>query len=111
MKAKSGGGSTMSKNVNVPVRTGQPSKGTSPGAADQIGPAVSFKREQVDGGRGYDGAKLGNEVALNVGKGGPGTGRDVHHCGSQGTHGQVNPGETRGEIRGLDTRGKFGGKV
>jgi hypothetical protein len=28
-------------------------------------------------------------MALNVGKGGPGTGRDVHPCGGQGTHGSV----------------------
>jgi hypothetical protein len=39
--------------------------------------------------------KLGNEVALNVGPGGCGTGRDVHHCGSQGTHGPTNPGSPR----------------
>jgi hypothetical protein len=31
-------------------------------------------------------------VALNVGKGGPGTGRTVMRSGSQGTHGSVNPG-------------------
>jgi hypothetical protein len=37
--------------------------------------------------------KFGNEVALNVGKGGPGTGRDpTMRSGSQGCHGNVNPG-------------------
>ncbi len=29
---------------------------------------------------------LGNEVALNVGRGGPGTGRKVYDCGTQGRH-------------------------
>jgi hypothetical protein len=39
--------------------------------------------------------KFGNEVALNVGKGGCGTGRDVHTTGSQGVHGATNPGSPR----------------
>jgi hypothetical protein len=43
----------------------------------------------VYGGRGMNPTPYGNAVALNVGKGGPGTGRDVHHCGSQGVHGGV----------------------
>jgi hypothetical protein len=94
MKAKSGGGSTMNKNVSPPVRTGAPSKATSPAAADQLGQATAFKKEQVDAGRGYTGAKYGNELATNVGKGGPGSGRTVMPCGSQGTHGSVNPGNS-----------------
>jgi hypothetical protein len=36
--------------------------------------------------------RLGNELATNVGKGGPGTGRRVMASGSQGTHGEVNRG-------------------
>jgi hypothetical protein len=88
-----GGGILGNKNVNVGVRTGGPSKGSSPGAADQIGQSVAFKKEQVDAGRGYDGAKLGNEVALNS-KSAPGQGRTVMPCGSQGTHGPVNPGHS-----------------
>jgi hypothetical protein len=35
---------------------------------------------------------FGNEVALNVGKGGPGAGREVMSCGSQGQHGSAAPG-------------------
>jgi hypothetical protein len=87
MAKLTGGGILGNKNVNVGVRTGLPSKGSSPGAADQIGQSVAFKKEKIDAGRGYDGAKYGNELATNVGKGGPGVGRTVHHCGSQGTHG------------------------
>jgi hypothetical protein len=36
---------------------------------------------------------MGNSVALNVGKGGVGTGRVLYgQCGSQGTHGPTAPG-------------------
>ena len=89
MAKLSGGGISGNKNVNVGVRTGSPSKGSSPSAADQLGQSTAFRKEQVDAGRGYDGAKYGNELALNVGKGGPGTGRTTHHSGSQGQHGPV----------------------
>lgn len=89
MAKASGGGISGNKNVNVGVRTGLGSKGSSPASANQLGQSLAFKREVVDSGRGYNAAKFGNEVALNVGKGGPGTGRTVHHCGSQGTHGAV----------------------
>jgi hypothetical protein len=94
-KAKSGGGLTLSKNVSPPVRTGSPNRATSPGAADQLGQATAFKKEQCDTGRAYDGAKLGNEVALNVKGGGPGKGREVFRSGSQGTHGPTVAGEPR----------------
>jgi hypothetical protein len=106
MKAKSGGGSTMNKNVSPPVHTGSPRKGSSPGAADQIGQTVAFKKEQVDAGRGYNASQLGNAKALDVGKGGPGTGRTTMPCGSQNQWGSPNPGESRGESRGLDSRGR-----
>jgi hypothetical protein len=36
--------------------------------------------------------KMGNEIAKNVGRGGPGVGRTVYACGSQGCQGPVNPG-------------------
>lgn len=79
-----GGGSN--KFVQPGIRTGSASKGSSPASADQIGQSVAFKKDQVDAGRGYDGAKLGNELATNVGKGGPGTGRTLYgHCGTRPT--------------------------
>ena len=110
-KAKSGGGITSNKFVQPSVRTGQPNRGSSLGAADQLGQAVSFRREQVDTGRAYQGSPLGNAVALNVGKGGPGTGRTVMRSGSQGVHGGVARGEA-GMQGGADRAilGEKGGK-
>jgi hypothetical protein len=94
-RAKSGGGLTSNKLVNVGVRTGGPSKATSPGAANQIGQTNAFKNEQVDGaGRGNRSpVPLGNAKALAVGKGGCGTDRQVYRSGSQSIHGPVAPGE------------------
>jgi hypothetical protein len=34
-------------------------------------------------------SELGNKVALNVGKGGPGTGRKIYGCGTQGVQGEA----------------------
>jgi hypothetical protein len=84
MAKLTGGGSN--KFVSPGIRTGSPSRGSSPGAANQIGASTAFKKEQVGAGRDYDGAKYGNEVALNS-KSAPGQGRTVHYCGSQGTWG------------------------
>ena len=94
-KIKSGGGLTSNKLVRPEVRTGSPYKGTSPAAASQLGQSTSFRKENVGVGPAYTGSKLGNEMALNVGAGGPGTGRTTMHCGSQGRHGPVNPGSPR----------------
>jgi hypothetical protein len=88
-KAKSGGGITMSKNVSpLPAQADQTAQHP-PERADQLGQSTSFKKEQCDTGRAYDGAKLGNELALNVQGGGPGKGRETFRSGSQGTHGPV----------------------
>ena len=84
MKKLSGGGITMSKNVSPPVKTGSPSKATSPCAASQLGASTAYKKETVEVGPAYhSGVKLGNEKALDVGKGGVGTGRTVMRSGSQ----------------------------
>ena len=93
MAKLSGGGIQSNKNVSPSVRTGTGSKGSSPGAADQIGQSTAFKKEQVDAGPAYNPTKYGNEVALNS-KSAPGQGRTIHGCGSQGTHGPVNPGNS-----------------
>ena len=85
----SGGGIESRVNVSVPVRTGQPAKGTSPAAADQFGQALGAKRavELPEQGRAYNsGVKLGNEVATNVQGGGPGKGRVTSPAGSQGKY-------------------------
>jgi len=91
-KKLTGGGILGNKNVSPPVRTGQPYKASSPAAADQLGQAVSFKREQVEVGRAYTGSPLGNELAASV-KCGPGGGRTVMKSGSQNQWGPPNRGE------------------
>jgi hypothetical protein len=104
MAKLSGGGSN--KFVSPNIRTGAGSKGSSPAAASQIGASAAFKKDRVDAGPGYNATKYGNEVALNS-KSAPGQGRTIHQCGSQGTHGAVNKGESpRGESRGFDVQGR-----
>ena len=90
-KLGTGGGSN--KLVSPNIRTGSLRKGSSPGAADQIGQTVAFRKDQIDAQRGYNASQLGNAVALNS-KSAPGQGRTTHPCGSQGTFGPVNPGNS-----------------
>jgi hypothetical protein len=85
-KKLTGGGSN--KFVQPGIRTGLGSKGSSPGAADQIGQSTAFKKESVDAGPAYNPTKYGNEIALNS-KSAPGQGRTIHPCGSQGLQGPV----------------------
>jgi hypothetical protein len=100
--AKPGGG-IRSKNVTrQPVRYGQSAQekkvrgvsqiGQSMGNhATQSGRTLTRAVEPVRGGPipGVGSVKLGNEVARNVGTGGPGAGRMVHASGSQTQHGSV----------------------
>jgi hypothetical protein len=84
--------------VEPRVKTGSGSKGVSPGWAGQKGQmqgnhitnkdSTGYRGEPKFTGQNFQPTKFGNEVALNVGKGGPGTGRDVHPCGSQGMQGR-----------------------
>ena len=112
MKAKSGGGITSNKFVNVGVKAGPPRTNVvSPTSASQLGQSVNFKRDPLPIGTGAQ-VPLGNALATNVGAGGPGKGRDVHACGSQGIHGPVNRGESeRPAPRGLDQRGAIKGRI
>ena len=64
------------KIVHLSIRTGAGSKGSSPGAAEQIGQCVAFRKDQVDGGPGYNPTKFGNEIALNS-KSAPGQGSTI----------------------------------
>jgi hypothetical protein len=90
-----------SKNVvQQSVRTGSGSRGTRPGGAESIGKSYGDHITNKDS-TGYRGPKFhddksfqpvpfGNQVALNVGKGGPGTGRTLYgQSGQQGQHGPV----------------------
>jgi hypothetical protein len=95
--SRPGGGANSKNIVNKPVVTGKPAYGVSPGWSSQLGSAVGNKvTEEVGGKIPYKGeamregktpaggaVPLGNSVAGNVGKGGPGAGRVVHSCGSQ----------------------------
>ena len=103
---KPAGGIKSRVNVSPPVRTGSGSRSTNPGGVGQLGNkqgnhlthgrgATSYTGEPLHSGRSFQPVKFGNEVALNVGKGGPGTGREVMACGSQGVHGATNPGSPR----------------
>jgi hypothetical protein len=96
-RSQAGGGINSRVNVSVPVRTGTPARGISPGAASQIGSAIGNKvTEEVGGKIAYRGENylvgktpaggavpLGNQLATRVGKGAPGADRTVHACGSQ----------------------------
>jgi hypothetical protein len=99
-KARSGGGITSNKLVHPKVVTGKAWKDrVSVGATSQIGSAMGSKLKSGSLGNSYSGENsalplmkgrvphpapgLGNAVALNVGKGGVGTGRTIYHCGTQ----------------------------
>src|SRR6516165_1487731 len=103
-----GGGIASRVNVSPSVRTGSGSRGTHPGGVAQLGQHVGdkathgnskgtgYRGESLHQDRSFQPVKFGNEVALNVGKGGCGTGRNLYgQAGSQGTHGATNPGEAR----------------
>jgi hypothetical protein len=91
------GGGIKSRVVNPQgVRTGAPARGISPGGVSQFGSSVGnhatdhranlpYKGERYLEGKVPAGGNvpLGNQVATNVGKGGPGTGRTVMRSGSQ----------------------------
>jgi hypothetical protein len=106
-KLKAGGGINSRQRKEVGVRTGTGSKGVQPGYAGQLGTmkgdhATSSGDVRGDPRIGKDAmakpagntVKFGNEVATNVGKGGPGTGRNLY--GSSGTnrqYGAADPGQ------------------
>jgi hypothetical protein len=113
------GGGLGSKNVVAkPQRLGTPARGMHSGGVSQLGSAVgnhitgdggrttNYRGDNFYNGKTPAGGKvpLGNQIANNVGKGGPGTGRQVHHCGSQGS-----PGPTRSpNASGRDILSEFG---
>src|SRR6516162_4880835 len=99
----SGGGHGSRNVVHPSVRTGSGSHSTRPAGVNMLGAMQgshvterggresSYRGERLHNPeRDFQPVKFGNELALNVGKGGPGTGRTTMHCGSQGTHGSVN---------------------
>jgi hypothetical protein len=70
------------------------------------GEESSYRGDPLHAGRSFQPVPFGNEVALNVGKGGPCTGRTIYKTGSQGTQGSVASGNPRPQ--GRDTLSEFG---
>ena len=54
--------------------------------------ATPYRGEPLHNERNFQPVKFGNEVALNVGPGGCGTGRTIYKTGTQTTHGPTVPG-------------------
>jgi hypothetical protein len=92
----------MNKVVQPGARTGTGSHNARPAGVAQFGYSVGdhatnsgkssgYRGEKLHGpaSRDFQQTKFGNEVALNVKGGGPGTGRTIYHCGTQDTHGSV----------------------
>jgi hypothetical protein len=96
--AKAGGGIHSNKVVAKPMRGGAPREGITAGYAGQLGNALgdhvtdrgaqtaNRAAEPMKTAAPYKSA-MGNELATNVGKGGPGKGRTVYASGSQAHHG------------------------
>jgi hypothetical protein len=102
--AKLTGGGILGKNVtSVSVRAGKPTTNVvSPRGVSQYGYAPGDKLTKEAGHTGVNSAvnvferkapeaPLGNAVSLNVGKGGPGTGRTTYPSGYQALRGDGGP--------------------
>ncbi len=117
-KGGAGGGPGSRQVHRQEVREGKPRHGKNVRAVSQIGSSMGNHStegrsadkilrkavERMEGGRGTP-SELGNSVALNIGKGGPGKGRQVYFTGSQQTHGPV-VGNSR--PKGRDILSEFG---
>ena len=97
MKGSGGGGYGSRPHVEKSVRTGTGSRSANPAGVGQLGEMQgshvtrgeesSYRGDPLHSGRSFQPVKFGNEVALNVGKGGCGTGRTIYKTGSQGMTG------------------------
>jgi hypothetical protein len=105
---KKGGGVGSRVDGEVPVRNGTPARAMNVRGVSQYGSAIGNKATETGKVLGNPSEKvqgralpaalsvpLGNAVALNVGKGGCGAGREVMRSGSQCVTGPVNPGASR----------------
>jgi hypothetical protein len=109
-----GGGYGSKQHTEHSVRTGTGPRSARPAGVAQIGTAIGdhitnksdtgYRGEKLHNDRTFQPVPYGNEVALNVGKGGCGTGRTIYKTGSQGQQGQV-AGSPRPQGRGFDERG------
>ena len=79
MAARSGGGSQSRQVVRPTVKGGPPRTNVvSPTSTDQLGRKVAYEKDKLPLRSTPAPAPLGNQVALNVGAGGPGTGRVLY---------------------------------
>jgi hypothetical protein len=102
---RAGGGIASNKRVDVRQNLGGKGKGVDPEYPGMLGVArgshtmqgdLPLKKIPLYEGSTPPSVPLGNTLATNVGKGGPGTGRDIHASGSQ--HGLVgNPQMSKGK--------------
>jgi hypothetical protein len=81
----SGGGIDGNKNVRPGVKVGGRATAVPPGHAGRPGQQIVATKPLPQPAP-MPAVKLGNEVALDVGGGGPSTGRKVMPSGSQGRH-------------------------
>ena len=108
-KAVSGGGITSNKLVHPNVKTGPASSnkmdprgvsqfGYSPGSTLDRSGSFTTKNSALPVNAGtMVQVPSGNQVALNVGQGGPGTGRTVYRTGTQQMHGAPVQGQSPGQ--------------
>jgi hypothetical protein len=96
-RSVSGGGINSNKVVQRREATReQPrTRGVNPGGADQHGAHMTKESAATPlyGGPSFAPVKFGNELATNVGAGGPGAGRTTLRAGSQAQHGPVAQGD------------------
>jgi hypothetical protein len=103
----------QSKNVRqTPIKTGSGSTGIRPsytnapgshfGDHTTDGKSTGYRGPKREDGKSFQPVRFGNEVALNVGKGGPGTGRTTYATGTQDQHGQPAPGNPPAQRHSFD---------
>jgi hypothetical protein len=118
----SGGGIGMNKNVRPSMQTGKSSRQWHQGGVSQFGESVGGHVTNKGADTGYRGdpvrgsfrppgapgsVPLGNQLATNVGGGGPGAGRVLYgQSGTQGQHGSPAPGNAPTKVR--DTLAEYG---
>jgi hypothetical protein len=91
MTRASSGGGIQSRQVSTKreaTRERPQVRAASPGAVSQLGSHMTkmTSSEPLYQGKSFQQSKFGNELATNVGTGGPGKGRTVMRSGLQGTH-------------------------
>ena len=92
MAKLSGGGITSNKLVQSKAPKIEPrSKAMSPETVAQLGASTAFQKKPLAMGPGLQGPVGPTNNLVNGPKG---QGRNLHHCGSQGTFGPVNPGNS-----------------